>query len=41
MFDDAPKVDGPIVTQSLKDISTEEISLPSGFEWVNVDITDP
>ena len=41
MFDDAPKNDGPIINQSLKDISTEEIPLPNGFEWVNVDITDP
>ena len=41
MFDEAPKNDGPIINQQLKDISTEEIPLPNGFEWVNVDITDP
>ena len=41
MFDETPKKDGPVIEQSLKDISTEEIKLPEGFEWVNVDITAP
>lgn len=41
MFSDQPKNDGPIVQKSVKDISTDEISLPNGFEWTQVDITDP
>ena len=40
MFDEAPKCDGPVETKSVKDVSTEPLDLPAGFEWVVLDIAE-
>ena len=40
MFDEAPKYDGPVETKSVKDVSTEPLDLPAGFEWVVLDIAE-
>jgi len=41
MFTPVPKSDGPIKTQSLKEVSSDSLELPPGFEWVTLDISLP
>lgn len=38
MFTPVPKSDGPLKTMSVKEVSTDPLELPPGFEWTTLDI---
>jgi hypothetical protein len=38
--DEVATKDGPIKKGKVADVSTEPIQLPSGFEWITMDLAD-